>query len=499
NNSSVSAYSSCSSSRDWDWNRWTRHFSDIEVAENDSSILKFQLDDAVEKEDFEEAAKLKLSISETTSKDSIAEIMSDLKNAIIEERYHDASRLCRDTGSGLVGWWVGYSKNKGDPFGRMIHITPGIGRFVAKCYSPRQLVTSSPGTPLFEIFVIKDGDGTYKMQAVFLKKNKRDLKKLSSSFGASSEDATSAGENREATVVDVKLEEGKPKKGEKKSIDFEGAAEEGIKSVINFLKEKIPELNVKVMKVDVAEDITEDTAKEFVEDDNDSSSTIETSDEDEVSELDDNPEDDQVVSEGDNEVPQEDGSNNFDMKLYIGGILHNKEDGHMKDEVTRVPATVMDMEKDSFVLRIPSADNENEVNVSAKVKVAALAAQGVSDLMPPEVAMALLNSGKVSRKVAKDVREIFKLAVSHAQKGSALSEFTTFNRITTSSSDLDPFEGLYVGAFGPYGSEIVQLRRKYGSWKTAGDEDSISDDVEFFEYVEAVKLTGDFNVPAGQV
>lgn len=58
--------------------------------------------------------------------------------------------------------------------------------------------------------------------------------------------------------------------------------------------------------------------------------------------------------------------------------------------------------------------------------------------------------------------------------------------------------GLYIGSLGPHSAEVVHLQRKYGNWQT-DDTFSINQDLQCFEYVEAVKLTGDVNVPAGQV
>lgn len=194
-------------------------------------------------------------------------------------------------------------------------------------------------------------------------------------------------ETENASIVDVKLEQSEAEKGKGKSIDLEGAAEEGIKSVINFLKEKIPELKVKVMRVDVTEDITEDTMKQFIEEDSENLTSSDS--EDESSDI-------EVAAEGDSNTMEDE--NNLDMKLYIGGVLHSKEDGPTKDEFVRIPAQIMDIERDSFVLHIPKKyhDNDAEEDIATKVTIAA---QGVSELMPPDVAKALWSSSKVSPKV----------------------------------------------------------------------------------------------------
>ncbi|KAK9021979.1 hypothetical protein V6N11_011939 [Hibiscus sabdariffa] len=364
----------------------TRHFLHTNPAtrlgfESYASVLKFQLEDAIDKEDFEEAAKLKLAIAEVSSKDGIAEIMSQLKNAIDEERYHDASRLSRLTGSGLVGWWVGYSKDSDNPFGRLVRITPGVGRFVARSYSPRQLVNASPGTPLFKIFVVKEDKETYVMQVVYLQRAKvSSTNNTSSPPKPAKPPFTSEVEN--ASVIDIQgNDEAKAEKSDEKGTNIEGATEEGIK--IN------------------------DSVEELVQEDDEKTAASENS-EDETNDLEEIQPDGVDMGQGGNLA---DDRNDLDMKLFIGGLVHKNEETPTKDEY-RLPADMKDLGKDSFLLHVPkrSLDSETGESKASKVKIAAIAAQGVSELMPPDVAKAFWGSDKASSKVSRDVCEIVKLA-----------------------------------------------------------------------------------------
>lgn len=508
----------------WDWSRWRRHFDEIEQDESFVSVLKFQLEEAVEKEDFLEAARLKSAIAEAALKDSVTEIMSELKKAIEEERYQDASKLSRHSGSNLIGWWVGYSSlDSGDRFGRLVRITPGVGRFIGRGYTPRQLVTSSPGTPLFEIYVVKDADDAYTMQVVYLQRTKGDSTSSSNMLlkptrpdmlesdkerEKEKEEETSLPSTASAEATTLGIQDNVEDKTEKqeKIINVEGASEEGIKSVINFLKDKIPVLNLKFMNMEVTEEVVGEneapaqmSQEEAVDDDDDdedddSEEDIGDTSEDESDTLDEPQPDSISLGDGD---PTDD-EKDLGLKFFLGGVVHNTDDvPTTKDEFHRLPADIKDMAKDSFLLHIPGLHGSRENNVF-DMKVASVIEKHVAELMTPDVAKAFMGTEKMSSKVFRKAGEMLKLASSHMKKRKRLSEYTTFNRLNTSKDNLDPFDGLYIGAFGLLGTEVVQLRRKFGHWNGSSDFENPSD-VEFFEYVEAIKLTGDLNVPAGEV
>ncbi|XP_050897201.1 protein EXECUTER 1, chloroplastic [Lathyrus oleraceus] len=61
-----------------------------------------QLRHAVYVEDYEEASRLQVAIAAASNNDSVGKVISLLKRAIKEERYHDAAFLRDKAGAGLV-------------------------------------------------------------------------------------------------------------------------------------------------------------------------------------------------------------------------------------------------------------------------------------------------------------------------------------------------------------------------------------------------------------
>lgn len=249
------------------------------------------------------------------------------------------------------------------------------------------------------LILTRDYFHMYLLQVVYLQRSKGNSTISSSPPSEPSNSPSTSGVENQ-TVVDIPENEGTKEQGEEKGINMEGATEEGIKGVINFLKDKIPGLKVKVMNVNAPEEVIEDanSVKQLMQEDNEKTGTSGNSD-DEMDKLDEiQPE---AVSLGENSDASDD-EKELDMKLYIGGVVHNSEEAPTKDEFVRHPANIKDMDRDSFVLHIPGRglDLDAAENKVSKVKVAALAAQGVSELMPVDVAKAFWGVDKVSPKVS---------------------------------------------------------------------------------------------------
>lgn len=286
-------------------------------------------------------------------------------------------------------------------------------------------------------------------------------------------------------------------------VDAMDLRDDGLNRILNFMRERIPGIKFKILKV-IAPEGADMDARVFDE-------LLQDSDEEKDEEIDSGErsedeikigdlQDDKVTTVGDSDFSEK--HKGIPIKLVIGGVLQNSSEGKTPPVTIRVPARIEYKRRDSFVFHTEEKEDQQKDSGKEKMpelKVATIAAQASAELMPPDVAKVFWNVAKGPIKVPGDIKEIIKLAVSEAQKRNGLVGSTTFHRINVAEASADPLSGLYIGAFGPYASEVVDLRRKYGHWNNVDESLSEGSNLEFFEYVEAVKFIGDLNVPAGQV
>uniref|UniRef100_A0A0C9S9J0 TSA: Wollemia nobilis Ref_Wollemi_Transcript_7645_2142 transcribed RNA sequence n=1 Tax=Wollemia nobilis TaxID=56998 RepID=A0A0C9S9J0_9CONI len=451
------------------WDRWQEYFELVEKQEEMVSIIKLHLEDAVKHEDFEKAARLKRLIEERMAYDTASEVMDQLKKAVEEERYKDAAKLRDVTCAGLVGWWAGLADNGNDPYGRIIRISPEYGRFVAKSYNARQLAAAGPGVPLFEIFISKDSNQEYEQQAVYLQRNGQ------TAHGSLSGSAKATEESETDT----------------EKIDDAELGDEGLKRVLKFLRAGIPGLKFKVLKVAIPDqadtDIISGVFDQLFQDINK---------EKDKSDL----QKDKVTVGGINDILEL--IEIAAAKLAFGTLLQSIAEDAPPNVPIRVPAKLEKRDRDTFCFHIEDEGNRHSARGKELIpswKVATIAKQTSADPMSSDVPKVPWINDKDPAKALQDFGEIITLAVTEARKRRGLHGNTVFHRINIEATNADPFCGLYIGTFGPYPPEVIQLRRRFGQWKDDEATPRAGSKLEFFEYVEAVKLTGDMIIPAGQV
>ncbi|KAJ0247315.1 Protein EXECUTER 1 [Hirschfeldia incana] len=498
---------------DWDWERWKKHFELIDDQDRLISVLKSQLNGAVKREEYEDAARLKVAIAAAATNDAVGRVMSTFNRAVLEERYKDAVYLRDNAGAGLVGWWSGISEDVKDPFGLIVQITAEHGRYVARSYNPRQLSTSAAGAPLFEIFLTLDGKGNYKKQAVYLKWKEifPDVPTMPSSRTLSSPRfLTPPPPGRKEDSGNLAVESSEDEESDNSDDDSDLLEESS--GFQTFLRDMIPGVKVKVMKVTSPGKVDKDFISKVIEqiadeedneeEDEEKDFDIEEIDVEEVTkaETDDKSADIEFESVTD-EIIDNNGGREIAVKFVIGDIVDRLSGNQPLKESLRSPAKLESVEKSSFYLRLEKDSNVQQE--SKGVESALLDGKGnrqsrrrIDNIMV-DLAKSIEKDKKISLKMLKDVGELLSLTLSQAQNRQQLSVLTKFRRIDVTPS-LDPLDGLYIGAHGLYTSEVIHLKRKFGQWK-GGKESKKTTDIEFYEYVEAVKLTGDPYVPAGKV
>ncbi|EEF29622.1 protein EXECUTER 1, chloroplastic [Ricinus communis] len=487
----------------WDWDRWRKHFDEVDDQERIVTVLKSQLGHAVNREDYEDAARLKVAIAAAATNDVVGRVMSQLNRAVAEERYQDAALLRDNAGAGLVGWWSGMSEDEHDPYGLIIRITAEHGRFVARSYSPRQLATAAVGSPVFEIFLTKNKKGDFKQQAVYLKRKglSQDPSTVSSKAPGAPSRMNPPGPTEEKSDLFVVSTEDTDDGDETE--DGSDIAE-GLPGFQNILRDMVPGVKVKVLKVTTSSKVDRDFISKVIE------QIMDEEDEEEDTELQSVEAEDESSGESDQEkdeiemdavhgIIEDDGPSEISVKVVVGGLAQKFPGSVPSKESLRVPAKLEKKGRWSFSFSIEKDVNQQDPGAKGAASVdrkAKLQGQRSADSIMLDLAK-FIGQEKIPMKVLKDVRDLINFTLSQAQNRQPLSGSTTFHRIETSASP-DPLNGLYIGAHGLYTSEVIHLQRKFGQWQDDRGTKEPSN-LEFYEYVEAVKLTGDPYVPAGQV
>ncbi|CAN6318078.1 unnamed protein product [Urochloa humidicola] len=479
----------------WSWEMWKRHFVLIEESERLVDELQLQLRAAVCREDYRSAHKLKLAIAATAKNDTVGRAISDLNRAIEQERYRDATYIRDHAGAGLLGWWSGISGNLSDPYGLIIRISAEHGRYVARSYDTRQLTSDGPGFPIFEIY-FAEADGGYKVQAVHLKPDDSDPDQLPNmlreKLGIDSINisSSSVGSKHEEFDGSINMDD---QDNDDSNITAGGPA--GLK---NLSSDSTAVPRIKILKVVPMENVNQDYIINIF---------------DQISEEDDDHDDPEVENESSHDIGDEDNNvgaetvsaeengdesgdeNDIEALISIDFISENNNDyaSHSSAEAfERIPARLEKIDRFSFSFYTEQYSKKLDVG---KAQQTLRKTVDLHNSQEGDDGYVQLDRVKLSGSDKK--LSILQLGIKqHNNKVQQnLHGVTHFSRIQTPVSS-DPLTGLYMTASG-FDSEILSLQRKFGQWREDSSEEH--SDLLFYEYVEAVKLTGDNLVPAGQV
>ncbi|KAL8116863.1 hypothetical protein AgCh_023152 [Apium graveolens] len=342
-------------------------------------------------------------------------------------------------GGDLVGWWSGVCAEGKVPYGQIIHIREDQGRYLAESFSPWQIATGKTGTPVFEIYVTSGLQGEYKEQAVFLKRKAA----CQDSLG-SSEDMKIQVETRMFLLTDP---------SNKIRADQWGmtlsrlAASQGKDRDPDKCKNLLAQFGVNlVVERDEATEASVDSLEEKTA---------------------------------------------YHTTYAVGDIV---EKPTTPDKyLLRVPAVLERKGCASFSLALEEKDSH--VSGDRSPEDYCTTDHGLFDFIDC-IARGIHREKDDPTKVAK-LEQPRNLVIWAKNQLPLLSRLTIFNRIDVSALS-DPLNGIHIGSNGYLVTEVIKIRRLFVPWQEVGGTKDVSE-LEWCDYIEAVYLTGDSVLPAGEV
>ena len=508
-----------------------RKFEELEIEASALEALEAQMRDAVEIEDYTNAAALKRAAEALRATDATGRLCDAYARAIEENQFEDAVRL-RDAGVGLCGWWAGVEEYDDDdddddddeadgderdgdaarakanaaPTGVIMRISREHGRLVGSTFSPRDLADVielnkaypkgyeyDAGQPVLEILLQEDEDapGGFRQDVVRLNYVPQSI------VLASDEDEEDEDEDAGDAVATEDAAIGFTADASSESAAEEGARRRASREDIDAVKN---EIKSKLLGLDPSSEKTRDDALEEISAMLEKLSTDDN--EDDAFETVDDETDDETLYDIKRTTAclQQEGLHAFVLTSDDEMIPYDENDD--QSSMSHRPfSQSLDEEIEGFL----AAKWESMVSGAGPNALGAASHAALVNAVKDAAQEMFATHGAADNGLDADgedddddeafdevsAEELLALIGQEAELARPLPSRVRFRRIDprlASGSRNDVFNGLYVGAFGPHGPEVLRMVR--GRW---GDED-VSD---ASDCVTAIKLTGDENVPCG--
>lgn len=484
----------------WEW--WTAYFNEMDDAVRELEGVEMELANAIDAEDYGEAARLCEHKRRLESGDCVTAGLRDLAVAVEEERYGDAAALRDGLGASIVGWWVGQGqgqdgqdgqeKDAEDAYGHLLHVSPDFGRYVGHAFS---------GTHLAEMVQAAAAGGS----TTLIKRNTGFSSKISFVVTSDTEDDSGDGESGHDGLggaggwdsQDEEIDLSKEEYGIPLFELFVRKIGTGYEQQAAALQTPSPTNLLESSSVAVIDDVTELLSKELG---NGKQVSFERGKKengvDYIRINVQSTEEDSSEAGEDMKDAEEDEDIDDKEIMQVTDLLDDDDDEHIDNQqntlsemglgviASRVPATVSWQDRDTFELFVPeSGEGEQQLEEDEEQN------QGESIILKDELSSSGALSGRFREEIESMVKDAMTVAVAQgigAVGGAGFKGSVKYRRLHAHDirPSTDPFSGIYVGSFGPHGPEAVLVKRRV---------------IDGEEWAVATKLTGDPNVPAGKV